>query len=91
MPNNKTNKKPGGLIEEGGNSQENKTGNWSARVACVDPKKCIKCHQCVIFCPEGCIEIMSNGKDVKVNADYCKGCSVCAVECPVQAISMEKK
>jgi len=78
----------GGIIANGGNSLENKTGKWSARHAEIDQKKCIKCHQCVIFCPEGCIEIESDGKNVEVNPDYCKGCTVCAIECPAQAIKI---
>lgn len=89
MPNN-SKIHPGGIILEGGNSVENKTGLWSSRHAEVDQKKCIKCHLCVAYCPEGCIDIEVDGKNVKVNPDYCKGCMACAVECPVQAISMTK-
>lgn len=89
MIKNNLSNNPTGLIGEGGNSIRNKTGDWSSRVACVDKKKCIKCHQCVLQCPEGCIEIEEDGKNVKVNSDYCKGCTVCAVECPVHAIKMK--
>jgi len=85
----KANILPGGVIMEGGNSIANKTGGWSARNAEIDQKKCIKCHQCVLYCPEGCIEIEKGGKNVKVNADFCKGCMVCAVECPAKAITMK--
>ena len=91
MKSNNSNLFPGGVITKGGNSTETKTGAWSARHAEVDQNKCIKCHQCVIFCPEGCIEIEEDGKNVKVNDDFCKGCTACAVECPVQAITMKKK
>ena len=79
---------PGGIITKGGNSTETKTGAWSSRHADVDQKKCIKCHQCVVYCPEGCIDIEEDGKNVKVNTDFCKGCMVCAVECPVRAIKI---
>ena len=82
---------PGGIINEGGNSTGNKTGLWASRHAEVDQKKCIKCHTCVAYCPEGCIEIEEDGKNVKVNPDFCKGCMVCAVECPVLAITMKTK
>lgn len=82
---------PGGLIEDGGNSLENKTGEWSARQAEIDPGKCIKCQQCVVYCPEGCIEIQEDGRSVKVDQDFCKGCMVCAVECPAHAITMKTK
>lgn len=83
--------KLGGIIKKGGNSLENKTGNWAAKVAFVDQSKCIKCHQCVVFCPEGCINIGPDGKKVTVDGEYCKGCSVCAAECPVKAITMRSK
>lgn len=76
------------IVVAGGSSVANKTGTWSSRQAVVDQKKCIKCHQCVIYCPEGCIDIEADRKNVKVNADYCKGCLVCAVECPVRAIKI---
>jgi len=80
---------PGGIITNGGNSVENKTGFWASRHAEIDQKKCIKCHQCVIHCPEGCINIEGDGKNVKIDPAYCKGCAVCAVECPVHAIQMK--
>lgn len=83
--------KLGGVIDKGGNSLENKTGEWASKIAVVDQAKCIKCHQCVIFCPEGCIHIGPDEKTVNVDGDYCKGCSVCATECPVKAISMQSK
>ena len=82
---------PGGVITKGGNSIENKTGLWASRHAEVDQKKCIKCHQCVTYCPEGCIGIEADGKNVQVNPDYCKGCMVCAVECTVGAIKVKAK
>ncbi|MFH1182755.1 MAG: 4Fe-4S binding protein [Candidatus Moraniibacteriota bacterium] len=89
MQNEKLNILPGGLINEGGNSVRNKTGDWSKHHALIDSEKCIKCHQCVLYCPEGCIEILEDGRSVKVNPDFCKGCMVCAVECPAHAIMMK--
>ncbi len=78
----------GAIITDGGNSKKNKTGSWATKRAFIDQKKCIKCHTCVLFCPEDCINIKENGKDVEVDADYCKGCLVCVNECPVKAISV---
>jgi len=80
----------GGIIQKGGNSKENQTGKWSSRKAFIDQKKCIKCHQCVLFCPEGCINI-GEKNEVTVDENYCKGCMVCAVECPMHAIRMVEK
>jgi len=88
MKNKKFDILPGGIIETGGNSVKNKTGQWSLHHAFIDQKKCIKCHLCAGHCPEGCVEIFSDGRNVEVNADYCKGCLVCAVECPAKAIKI---
>ena len=45
---------------------------------------CVDCDNCIMFCPEGCVN-----KDHDIDYDYCKGCGICKVECPVQAIKME--
>jgi Pyruvate/2-oxoacid:ferredoxin oxidoreductase delta subunit len=34
------------------------------------------------------VEIEEDGKTVRVSGDHCKGCLVCAVECPARAISL---
>jgi len=81
---------PGGVIATPGNSRQNKTGQWSTKRPVIDKKKCIKCHQCTIYCPENCIMIKDD-KSVLVNESFCKGCSVCVSICPVRAIKMEKK
>ena len=64
---------------------------WSWRVfkPIVDDGACIRCWLCVDYCPEG---VISKGEE-SVEIDYlvCKGCGVCAEECPVQAIKMERE
>ena len=70
---------------------KNKTGEWAVKQAEIDQKKCIKCHQCVLVCPEGCIQIEKDGRNVFVDQDYCKGCLVCATECPAKAITMRNR
>ena len=56
------------------------TGAWRTFVPVFDHEKCIKCSLCEIYCPEGCIH-QEEGQFVP-DLDYCKGCSVCAHECP---------
>jgi len=51
----------------------------------MDGGKCIKCSSCWIYCPEGCI---SRGDSFTINYDYCRGCGICATECPKEAIVM---
>jgi len=45
------------------------------------------------YCPDACIlmKLDKNGKlKAEVDYDYCKGCGLCASECPVKAIIMKK-
>ncbi|MEM2686731.1 MAG: 4Fe-4S binding protein, partial [Thermoproteota archaeon] len=32
--------------------------------------------------------IIRNGSEVKIDYNYCKGCGICAEECPRKAITM---
>jgi Pyruvate/2-oxoacid:ferredoxin oxidoreductase delta subunit len=35
--------------------------------------------------------MLKDGEEVVFDYRFCKGCGVCANECPVEAISMEKE
>ncbi|MDW8170244.1 MAG: 4Fe-4S binding protein [Desulfurococcaceae archaeon] len=67
-------------------SLEYKTGGWRTLKPIIDLSKCTRCMLCWLFCPE--MAIVWSGRDVLVNYDYCKGCGICAYECPVKAIDM---
>ncbi|MGD2142677.1 MAG: 4Fe-4S binding protein [Candidatus Bathyarchaeota archaeon] len=56
----------------------------------VDMVKCIKCGLCQIYCPEGTV-LLREDEEVVFDYRYCKGCGVCANECPVNAIGMERE
>ncbi len=62
------------------------TGSWRVFIPVLDGERCNKCLLCWIYCPEACIN-----KDIRINYDYCKGCGICAEECPRGAISMVKE
>lgn len=79
----------GGIIETAKSSRNFKTGTWRTFKPVIDESKCINCMQCVLNCPENCINITKDKKRGNVNMDYCKGCSVCAKVCPVKCIKME--
>jgi pyruvate ferredoxin oxidoreductase delta subunit len=67
-------------------SIENKTGDWSPFKPKIDQTKCTKCLICWILCPDMAMEW--DGEKVREKHDYCKGCGICANECPVKCISM---
>jgi len=75
-------------IAQPGTSVATKTGEWRAIKPIVDEGRCIKCGICQNFCPEGIMGIVTQVPDI--DYDYCKGCSMCAIECPVKCIEMVK-
>lgn len=54
----------------------------------IDPKRCIGSLSCVQACPEGDILGIIRGKAVLTVAANCIGHGKCAMECPVDAISL---
>ena len=69
-----------------GSSKVNKTGSWRTMMPVFKHDTCNDCRICVLVCPDACIF----GEDHKYNADmdFCKGCGICAYECPVDDIDM---
>jgi len=76
----------GGILLEPGSAMRYKTGDWRAFRPVIDEAKCINCLLCWIYCPDAAIT--RREKFVEVNYEYCKGCGICAEECPVKAITM---
>ncbi len=68
---------------------EYKTGSWRSFKPVIDQEKCVKCLTCWVYCPD--VAIIWTGEEVQVNYDYCKGCGICAKECPYNAIQMVKE
>lgn len=79
----------GGLILEGGTAEQYKTGGWRTIRPVMDTEKCINCLTCWCYCPDSSIKV-ENEKIIGFDLDHCKGCGICAKECPtkVQAIRM---
>ena len=77
----------GAVIPEAGNSCDYVTGGWRSQRPVRDEAKCTQCLFCWIYCPDSAVNV-SDEKVRDFNLAHCKGCGVCANECPVDAISM---
>ncbi|MCL2485203.1 MAG: 4Fe-4S binding protein [Endomicrobia bacterium] len=84
----------GGLLEAG-TATNFHTGSWRSNKPIWNKEKCINCLICWISCPDTSIKIAPDEKKgtvvTGIDYDFCKGCGICAKECPVkvQAITME--
>lgn len=77
----------GCAVMEPGSASELKTGDWRSMYPVTRWDECIKCGQCYIFCPDMVYSRTEEGYYLQ-NYYYCKGCGICARECPVKCIDM---
>ena len=77
----------GSIVTEPGNARQYRTGYWRSQRPTYEFNRCIKCGICQIFCPEGCISQNPEGC-FEADMYYCKGCGICARECPTRVITM---
>ncbi len=59
----------------------------SEAARCLHCGACNACKTCVSFCPEGLMSLRGKSS-LEIAYDYCKGCGICAQECPRAAIEM---
>ena len=78
----------GCVIDEPGNAATYRTGDWRSQRPVYNKDRCIRCGTCYVFCPDMAIKII---QDWYIEHDfyYCKGCGICAEECPTGAIAMK--
>ena len=55
---------------------------------CLSCGNCMECDNCYGVCPDSAVIKLGPGKGYEFNYDYCKGCGVCAQECPCGHIKM---
>ena len=55
---------------------------------CMSCGNCFECDNCYGVCPDNAVIKLGPGKKFAINYDYCKGCGICAHECPCGAIDM---
>jgi len=62
------------------------TALYEAR-RCMSCGNCFGCDNCYGVCPDNAIVKLADGQ-YEVDYDYCKGCGLCAAECPCGSIEM---
>ncbi len=55
---------------------------------CMSCGNCFECDNCYGVCPDNAVTKLGPGKRFEFKYDYCKGCALCATECPCGAIKM---
>lgn len=65
-------------------------GDTAVREAnrCFSCGVCNSCDNCYNFCPD--LAVIKTSSGYEVNLDYCKGCGICANECPGGSLRMGK-
>ena len=55
---------------------------------CLSCGNCFECNNCYGMCPDNAVIKPNGSRTFRINYDYCKGCGICAAECPCGAIEM---
>ena len=56
---------------------------------CMSCGNCFHCDNCLAVCPDNAVLKVDDAKRAyAIDYDYCKGCGICAAECPCGAIEM---
>ncbi len=58
---------------------------------CLSCGNCFECDNCYAVCPDNAVIKLGVGNRFEIKYDYCKGCGLCAEECPCGAIDMVKE
>jgi len=77
-----------------GTATEFGTGDWRSEKPIFHKDRCINCYFCWINCPDSAVLLDENKKVIGFDYKHCKGCGICAHECPVKpnkAITMESE
>ena len=76
----------GCVVDEPGNAASYRTGDWRSQRPVYTKDRCVRCGTCYVFCPDMAIKILPDGY-IEHDLYYCKGCGICAEECPTEAIA----
>ncbi|MGI6037361.1 MAG: 4Fe-4S binding protein [Limnochordia bacterium] len=81
-------KELGGTIQGGANAPRFETGDWRTLKPIHLPERCIHCLLCWVYCPDMAV-IVEDGRMVGFDYKHCKGCGICAKECPSRANAID--
>jgi pyruvate ferredoxin oxidoreductase delta subunit len=85
----------GSVVLEAGSSVKFKTGAGRSMRPKWIAENGIQCRVCWMYCPDMSVKVNSEGKREDFDFDFCKGCGICALECPGKkgnkAIVMEEE
>lgn len=65
----------------------NKAQGIASARRCFQCGSCTFCMRCYDYCPDLAIQMDGKTKERTIDYDHCKGCGICAEECPRGAIS----
>jgi 2-oxoacid:acceptor oxidoreductase delta subunit (pyruvate/2-ketoisovalerate family) len=75
-----------GTFDEVTGGLDESTALFEAR-RCMSCGNCFGCDNCYGVCPDNAVIKLAGGR-YEIDYDYCKGCGLCAAECPCGAIEM---
>ena len=87
----------GAIILNPGNAVEYRTGDWRSMRPKTDENVCIACGLCWLVCPDCSRKRVRRQHPAPgtlyahyfdFDFQHCKGCGICARECPTSAIVM---
>jgi len=58
---------------------------------CFNCGLCNQCDNCRLFCPDLAVKKDAAARGRHIDYDYCKGCGICVVECPRNAMVLEEE
>ena len=84
------------LSDLGAEAETKQEETWDRERAQRETERCLSCGtcnlclKCVSFCPDASIQLDEDKAAVTIDLDHCKGCGICAHECPRGVITMEE-
>lgn len=68
-------------------SLDEETALYESR-RCLSCGNCFECDNCYGVCPDNAVKKLGPGRGYAFDYEFCKGCGLCAAECPCGAIAV---